>query len=63
MEKYALVVMNYQGFGENTLRSVVCRSVKWAGKLSFVTGSVMGSTGNPHFEIEKKIHRSHPNRS
>ena len=32
------------------------RSAKWAGKLSFVTGSVVGSTGEPHFEIEKDTH-------
>ena len=39
----------------------ISRSAKWAGKLSFVTGSVAGSTGDPHFEIEKKkILRSHP---
>ena len=37
------------------------RLAKWAGKLSFVTCSVAGSTGDPHFEIEKKIHRSPPN--
>ena len=29
---------------------------KWAGKLSFVSGSVVGSTGDLHFEIEKNIY-------
>ena len=28
--------------------------MKWAGKLSIVTCSVAGSTGDPHFEIDKK---------
>ena len=36
---------------------------KWASKLLLVTCSVTGSTGDPHFEIIKKIHLSHPDHS
>ena len=40
------------------------RSANWAGKMSFLNDSVVGLTGDSHFEIEKKyIHRSRPNRS
>lgn len=59
MEKYAFVVMNYmyQGFSKNPKRSVVCsRLAKWASKLSIVTCSVAGSTGDLHFEIKKAIY-------
>ena len=33
----------------------ICRLAKWNGKLSIVTYSVAGSTGDPHFKSEKYI--------
>lgn len=48
IEKYALVVMNYQGFGKSKW-SIVCRLAKWASKLSIVTCRVASLTGDPCF--------------
>ena len=62
-----LVVMNFQGFGKSTKRSVVCRLTKWACKLSIVTCCVAGSSGDLRLEIQKQryknIHGSRLNRS